>query len=167
MKKLLFVLAALAAMSFIATSTASAGIWPAHCKTMKCVNKHLNALHKTAKANAARDKALTRVVTDLLDTNPPTNNVLQGEIDQLQNVDQGQNGDINNLFNQPAINGCWQDLAFGRFHPSDGTPYTQFGQGGGFPAYGPAFDGYFDLRHTGEPDNTFVYRLVWDACNSG
>lgn len=148
---------------------AHAGVrWPAQCRTIRCLNRHVNADHyrfvRHARRDAIRDANLASLVQQILDTTPPTNNVLQAEIDKLS---QSTDNQLNQVWNKI---GCWSTLPVARFDPRgapSGTPYMNFGAGGSYPAYVPTFDGYFDIRHSGEPDTTYIYRFVWDSCASG
>lgn len=46
MKKVIIMAAAIAALCVGAATAEASATWPAACKTFKCVNSHLNALHK-------------------------------------------------------------------------------------------------------------------------
>ncbi len=172
MKRLLLVVAAVMGMSIMLSATASATVnWPmtARCASHpRCIAKHMNQLHKQNVADRKRDNALRKVVQSIIDSTPPTNNVLQAQIDQLGQENNNQWDGINQINNRI---GCWQTIAVTRNQTgvsgTAGKPFADFGVGGNFPSYGPDFDGYFDLRHAGQPDNSWIYRFLWDPCNSG
>jgi hypothetical protein len=72
---------------------------------------------------------------------------LEGQVEQLQR----------------QVN-CYSPVAFARYHGTAsgvlGAPYTTPDPSD----YGPAFDGYLDRVHVGQPDNTYVYRIVTNTC---
>jgi hypothetical protein len=162
---LIIVTLIVAGLALPATSSAAVR-WPANCTTFRCVNAHLNQLHKQAKANAARDKQLRAVVQTIIDTTPPSNNVLQAEIDQLGGVNDDQwnaIGDINQRL------GCWDTIPLTRYRGAAWgadahKPFAFFGTN---RDYNADWDGYFDFRHAGQPDNAYIYRVLINACTSG
>ena len=169
MKRLIIALGLCALMGAASAAVAQGATWPAHCKNMRCVNKHLNSLNKRSKAQAA-------ILQQLLDTNPPTNNALQVEIDALKQTDQSQDGSLsdvqtqlNQIWGSPALNGCWSQLAVSRFD-SSGTVFTQGWPYNDYANAGPS--GYpdasaLDLAHADQPRNGFIYRLIFNSCTSG
>jgi type II secretory pathway pseudopilin PulG len=66
MKKFVLLLAvmAIAAMAFAATASASTS-WPATCKTMRCVNNHLNNLDSRQRASSQKISTLKSDVANL------------------------------------------------------------------------------------------------------
>lgn len=96
MKRLLIAVLAIAAFGVMAAQAQASVGWPANCRKMACVNKHLNALHNRQASQALSLKLLRREVNDLASNTPPTNNALQAQITALQGVDTNQNSDIQN-----------------------------------------------------------------------
>jgi hypothetical protein len=67
MKRLLIAGLAAGALLAGAASADAATTWPAKCTTMKCVNAHMNALHETQVAQAAKIKQIHSEADDAMD----------------------------------------------------------------------------------------------------